>query len=153
MSDLESMSDDTQPTLLQHVLEYITLLTNLEGPAQSAPTLTRKEIIEHDTTKPVPLPSPPPPLLTSATAAATAAAAAATMTQHWGKVTRTRSHEATQPAAPPRRRLAAQRRARRRRRGERRSEPFVGRLIPRQNCHGGAWNKPILITNTCAHIE
>ena len=35
MSDLESMSDDTWPTLLQHVLEYVTLLTNgrrrLEG--------------------------------------------------------------------------------------------------------------------------
>ena len=50
MSDLESMSDDTWPTLLQHVLEYVTLLTNLEGSALSAPTLTRKEIIEHDTT-------------------------------------------------------------------------------------------------------
>ena len=49
MSDLESMSDDTWPTLLQHVLEYVTLLTNLEGPAPSAPTLTRKEIIERDT--------------------------------------------------------------------------------------------------------
>jgi hypothetical protein len=44
------MSDDTWHTLLQHVLiEYVMLLTNLEGPALSAPTLTRKEIIEHDT--------------------------------------------------------------------------------------------------------
>ncbi len=53
MSDLESMSDDTWPTLLQHVLEYITLLTNLEleGSAPSVPTLTRKEIIERDTTR------------------------------------------------------------------------------------------------------
>ncbi len=51
MSDLESMSDDMWPTLLQHVLEYVTLLTNLEGTAPSAPTLTRKEIIEHDTTR------------------------------------------------------------------------------------------------------
>jgi hypothetical protein len=53
MSDLESMSDDTWPTLLQHVLEYVTLLTNLEleGSAPSVPTLTRKEIIEHDTTR------------------------------------------------------------------------------------------------------
>jgi hypothetical protein len=39
----------TPPLDLQHVLEYVTLLTNLEGPAPSAPTLTRKEIIEHDT--------------------------------------------------------------------------------------------------------
>ncbi len=45
------MSDDTWPTLLQHVLEYVTLLTNLEGSAQSVPTLTRKEIIEHDTAR------------------------------------------------------------------------------------------------------
>jgi hypothetical protein len=53
MSDLasESMSDDTWPTLLQHVLEYVTILTNLEGPALSAPMLTRKEIIERDTTR------------------------------------------------------------------------------------------------------
>ncbi len=55
MSDLESMSDDTWHTLLQNVLvellEYITLLTNLEGPAPSAPTLTRKEIIKHDTAR------------------------------------------------------------------------------------------------------
>ncbi len=51
MSDLESMSDDTWPTLLQHVLEHVALLTNLEGSAPSAPTLTRKESIEHDTTR------------------------------------------------------------------------------------------------------
>jgi hypothetical protein len=51
MSDLESMSDDTWPTLLQHVLEYVTLLTNLEGAAPSAPKLTRKEIIKRDTTR------------------------------------------------------------------------------------------------------
>ena len=52
MSDLESMSNDTWHTLLQHVVvEYVRLLTNLEGPAQSAPTLTRKEIIKHDTTR------------------------------------------------------------------------------------------------------
>ena len=53
MLDLESMSDDTWPTLLQHVLEYVTLLTNLEleGSAPSVPTLTRKEIIERDTTR------------------------------------------------------------------------------------------------------
>ncbi len=66
MSDLESMSDDMWPTLLQHVLiEYVTLLTNLEGPAPSAPTLTRTDIIERDTTR------------KEARAAAIAAAAAA----------------------------------------------------------------------------
>jgi hypothetical protein len=66
MSDLESMSDDTWHKLLQHVLiEYVTLLTNSEGPAPSAPTLTRKEIIERDTTR------------KEARAAAIAAAAAA----------------------------------------------------------------------------
>ncbi len=53
MSDLECTSDDMWPTLLRDVLEYVTLLTNLEleGSAPSAPTLTRKEIIEHDTTR------------------------------------------------------------------------------------------------------
>jgi hypothetical protein len=52
MSDLESMSYDTWHTLLQHVLvEYVTLLTSLEGPALSAPTLTRKEIIGRGTAR------------------------------------------------------------------------------------------------------
>ena len=53
MSDLECTSDDMWPTLLRHVLEYVTLLTNLEleGSAPSVPTLTRKEIIERDTTR------------------------------------------------------------------------------------------------------
>ena len=59
MSDLECTSDDMWPTLLRDVLEYVTLLTNLEGPAPSAPTLTRKEIIEHDTTRKQPAPPPP----------------------------------------------------------------------------------------------
>jgi hypothetical protein len=41
------------PTLLRDVLEYVTLLTNLEleSSAPSVPTLTRKEIIERDTTR------------------------------------------------------------------------------------------------------
>jgi hypothetical protein len=40
MSDLESMSDPALHTLLRHLLvEYVTLLTNPEGPAPSAPTL------------------------------------------------------------------------------------------------------------------
>jgi hypothetical protein len=151
MSNLESMSDDTLPTFIQHVLEYVTLLTNLEGSAPSAPTLTRKEIIEATPPgkNPAPPPSPPQPLLTAATAAATAAEA----TQHRGKVTRTRGHEATQPAAQPRRQPAAPRRARCSRRGERRSELFVGRFIPWHNCHGGAWNETLLITHTCLRIE
>jgi hypothetical protein len=49
MTDLESMTDATWHSLLLDVLvRYVTLLTNPEGPAQSAPTLTRKEIIERD---------------------------------------------------------------------------------------------------------
>jgi len=53
MSDLECTSDDMWPTLFRDVLEYVTLLTNLklEGSAPSVPTLTRKEIIEHNTTR------------------------------------------------------------------------------------------------------
>jgi hypothetical protein len=70
MSDLENMSDDTWHSLLQHVfVEYVTLLTNPEGPAPSAPTLTRKEIIERDTAR--------KEARTAAIAAAAAAAAAA----------------------------------------------------------------------------
>ncbi len=52
MSDLESTSDDTWHTVLQDVLVwYVTLLTNPEGPAPSASTLKRKDIIEHDTAR------------------------------------------------------------------------------------------------------
>ncbi len=66
MSDLENTTDATWHSLLQHVLiQYITLLTNPEGPAPSAPTLTKKEIIDRDTAR------------KEACAAAIAAAAAA----------------------------------------------------------------------------
>jgi hypothetical protein len=66
MSDLECTSDDTWHTLLQDILVWhVTLLTNPEGPAPSAPTRTRKEIIERDTAR------------KEARAAAVAAAAAA----------------------------------------------------------------------------
>ncbi len=52
MSDLKAMPDATWHSLLQDVLiQYVTPLTNPEGPAPSAPTLTRKEIIEHDTAR------------------------------------------------------------------------------------------------------
>jgi hypothetical protein len=52
MSDLECTSDDMWRTLLQDVpVRYVKLLTNPEGPAPSAPTLVRKEIIEHNTTR------------------------------------------------------------------------------------------------------
>ncbi len=52
MSDLECTSDDMWHTLLQDILVwYVKLLTNPEGPAPSAPTLTRKEIIEQDTAR------------------------------------------------------------------------------------------------------
>jgi len=157
MSDLECTSDDMWHTLLRDVLvRYVKLLTNPEGPAPSAPTLTRKEIIEHDTARKAARAAAAAAdaaaaaalLMAAATVAATAAAATTT---HQGMVTRTRP-----PSRPLRRRQAAPRRARRQRRprrGERRSEPFVGRLIPRHNCHGGAWNKPILITNTRVRIE
>jgi hypothetical protein len=33
---------------LNLLMEYVTLLTNPEGPAQSAPTLTRQEILENN---------------------------------------------------------------------------------------------------------
>ncbi len=46
------MSDAMWHSLLQQVLfQYVTLLTNPEGPAPSAPTLTRKEIIERVTAR------------------------------------------------------------------------------------------------------
>ncbi len=52
MSDLEAMPDATWHTLLLDVLvQYVTLLTNPEGPAPSAPTLTRKQTIERDTAR------------------------------------------------------------------------------------------------------
>jgi hypothetical protein len=66
MLDLENMTDATWHSLLQHVLvQYVTLLTNPEGPAPSVPTLTRPEIIQRDTAR------------KEARAAAAAAAAAA----------------------------------------------------------------------------
>ncbi len=49
MADLEKMSDPSWHTLLLNLLvEYVTLLTNPEGPALPAPTLTRQEILERD---------------------------------------------------------------------------------------------------------
>ncbi len=61
ISDLECTSYDMWHTLLRDVLvRYIKLLTNPEGPAPSAPTLTRKETIEHDTTRKAAAPQPPP---------------------------------------------------------------------------------------------
>ena len=49
MTDLKNMSDPTWHTLLRQLLiEYVTLLTNPEGPAPSAPSLTRQEVLEHD---------------------------------------------------------------------------------------------------------
>ncbi len=48
-ADLENMSDPAWHTLLRSLLiEYVTLITNPEGPAQSAPTMTRKEFLERD---------------------------------------------------------------------------------------------------------
>jgi hypothetical protein len=66
MADLENISDPSWHTLLRNLLvEYVTLLTNPEGPAPSAPTLTRQEILERDAAR------------KEARAASTAAAAAA----------------------------------------------------------------------------
>jgi hypothetical protein len=49
MSDLTSMSDPAWHTLNRQVLvKYVTLIINPEGPAPSAPTMIRKEILEHD---------------------------------------------------------------------------------------------------------
>jgi hypothetical protein len=69
MAYLENMSDPAWHTLLWNLLvepEYVTLLTNPEGPAQSAPILTRQEILERNTARKI-----------ACTAAAAAAAAAA----------------------------------------------------------------------------
>ncbi len=154
MSDLECTASDMWHTLLRDVLvRYVKLLTNPEGPAPSAPTLTRKEIIEHDTTRKAARAAAAAAAAATAAAllmaAATVAATAAATTTLQGMVTRTRPPSRPPSPAAPRR----ARRQRRPRRGERRSEPFVGHLIPRHNCHGGAWNKPILITNTSVSID
>ncbi len=37
--------------------------------------------------------------------------------------------------------------------GGSRVEPFVGRLFPWRNCHGGAWNKILLMTHTRVRNE
>ncbi len=37
--------------------------------------------------------------------------------------------------------------------GGSRVEPFVGSLFPWRNCHGGAWNKTLLVTSTRVRIE
>jgi hypothetical protein len=141
MSDLESMSDDTWPTLLQHVLEYVTLLTNLEGSALSAPTLTRKEIIERDTTR------------KESRAAAIAAAADADGGDGCGDggggdAASGQGDEDEGSRGQPAGRAAAKAaggasKGKAPRRGERRSEPFVGSFIPWHNCHGGAWNETL----------
>jgi hypothetical protein len=52
MSDLEAMPDATWHSVLQEVLvQYVTLRTNPKGPAPSAPTRPRKEIIKRDTAR------------------------------------------------------------------------------------------------------
>ena len=49
MSDLEQMPDSMWHSVLHDVLvQYVTLVTNPEGPAPSVPTLTRQEIIQRD---------------------------------------------------------------------------------------------------------
>ncbi len=34
-----------------------------------------------------------------------------------------------------------------------RVEPFVGSLFPWHNCHGGAWNKALLVTHTVTRVR
>ena len=49
---LENLSDPAWHTLLRHLLiKYVTHLTNPEGPAPSAPSLTRQEVLERDATR------------------------------------------------------------------------------------------------------
>ncbi len=69
MADLEKISDPSWHTLLWNILfEFVTLLTNPDGPAQSAPTLTRQEILDCNAARKE---------LEASTASTTAAAAAA----------------------------------------------------------------------------
>ncbi len=59
-SDLECTSDDMWHTLLRDILvRYVKLLTNPEGPAPSAPTLTGKK--SSNTTPPGKQPAQQPP--------------------------------------------------------------------------------------------
>ena len=52
MADLDNLSDPVWRTLLRHLLiDYVTPLTNPEGPAPSAPSLTRQEVRERDTAR------------------------------------------------------------------------------------------------------
>ncbi len=62
---------------------------------------------------------------------------------------------ATLPSLPHRRRRCRHRRRQRQAGnvGCSRVEPFVGCLFPWRNCHGGAWNKTLLITHTRVRIE
>jgi hypothetical protein len=117
--DLEAMPDATWHSLLQDVLvQYVTLLINSEGPAPSAPTLTRKQIIERDTAR-----KEARAAAAASTAAATAdgggdsggdgddGGAAAATTPYRCMVTRTTPPRLRRPSRPQRRRPAAPREA------------------------------------------
>ncbi len=161
MTDFESMTDATWHSLLLDVLvQYVTLLTNPEGPAPSAPTLTRPEIIERDNARKE----------ARAASAASAAAAADSSGDSCGSgggggdddgdgddATSEHGDEAAQPAAAKAAGGAARGRQPaagpgERTRGTRKDEPFVCLLFPWLNCHGGAWNQAILITNTSLSV-
>ncbi len=151
MADLENMSDPAWHTLLQNLLvEYVTLLTNPESPAPSAPILTRQEILEHDATRKE----------ASGTSSSSAAAANAGSDcgcgdgggdggngdggdGDSGDGDGDEADDTSGPAA----------KAGRGGGGRRGSEPFVGCLFPWRNCNGGAWNKPLLISHTSIRIE
>jgi hypothetical protein len=152
MADLEKMSDSSWHTLLLNLfVEYVTLLTNPEGPAPSAPTLTRQEILELNAAR------------KEACAASTAAAAAANAGSGGGGGDSDGGggdgdgdggdgdgDEADDTSGP----AAKAGRGRGEGGGGRRGrEPFESSLTPWRNCHCGAWNKTLLITHTRVRIE
>jgi len=117
MTDFESMSDATWHSLLLDVLvRYGTHLTNPEGPAPSAPMLTKHQILQSDNAR------------KEARAASAAAAAAAAESGGGdsggggdgdGDDDDATSAKTRLPSRPPRKRPAAPRRASRKRAGER----------------------------------
>jgi hypothetical protein len=161
MTDFESMSDATWHSLLRDVLVwYVTHLTNPEGPAPSAPMLTKHQILQSDNARKE---------ARAASAAAAAAAAESGGDSGGGgdgdgdDDDATSAHgdedEAAQPAAAkaaggaPKGKPQAGGRKGPAVRGPGQDEPFVVVLFQWHNRHGGAWNKPILITNTSVRID
>ncbi len=130
------MSDATWHTLLQHIfVEYVTLLTYPEGPAPSAPSMTSKEVIGRDTAR--------KDSEASASSIATAAAATNGSNSGWdgacvggGGANVDDANAAGDDANT--------------------AEEVVS-ILPQSfqlhNCHGGTWNKTLLITHTRVQIK